>query len=455
MSHQRLDYEFVETSQRRAAAGDDRVRSLTQTQEETQSEVGADYEFAVGPGRLKLIGLYRAGDSEVDTAVTTAFAGSNLQTGDRLVRLADEVEIVGRAEYRFTRGGSDWELSAEQAFNELDGLATLFALDDEGRYQQVALPGGDATVSEDRTSVAVGVTRALPSAVVVQAMLGAEDSTLRYEGPVGLERNFLRPKGRVIVSWQASPRLRLNAKLERRIGQISFFDFLASVNLADDRENAGNPNLAPPQSWDVDLEANRDFGAAGSTTVRLYGRWIEDLIDQIPIGETGEAPGNLSEATVYGVEWKSTVDLTRMGWTGARVDTLVQLQTSDVWDPITGRNRRISNNLDRSLELALRHDVPGTNWAWGGRVFELRRAPDFRLGETAEYYGSGVTADLYAERKNLFGLTVRATVSNAIGGEQNLDRTVYVGRRDGPVLFEERRRREIGPTVSLALMGRF
>ena len=44
---------------------------------------------------------------------------------------------------------------------------------------------------------------------------------------------------------------------------------------------------------DLDVEGVHNFGAVGSTTLRLYGRLIDDIIDYVPIGETGQSPGNL------------------------------------------------------------------------------------------------------------------------------------------------------------------
>ena len=37
-------------------------------------------------------------------------------------------------------------------------------------------------------------------------------------------------------------------------------------------------------------------------------------------------------------------------------------------DPLTGEKRPISNNLKDLAELSLRHDIPDTDWAWGGEL---------------------------------------------------------------------------------------
>jgi outer membrane receptor protein involved in Fe transport len=287
----------------------------------------------------------------------------------------------------------------------------------------------------------------------LQASVGGEYSKLSLLGAGGSERTFWRPKGFVSTAWKASPRLDLNAKLERKVGQLNFLDFLASENLSNDSRNSGNPDLVPPQSWELDLSGTRNLGAFGSTTLRLFGRLLEDVVDQVPIGLTGESPGNIDKASVYGMESKSTLLMDPLGWKGAKLDARFMLQTSRVKDPLTGEPRQISGTLRRSADLSLRHDVPGTDWAWGGGASHFRPAKNFRLGEVSLGYEGLVFANLFLEHKDLFGLTVRGTVGNLPGADQILDRTVNAGRRTNPVTFIERRRRAIGPIFGLSVSG--
>ena len=59
------------------------------------------------------------------------------------------------------------------------------------------------------------------------------------------------------------------------------------------------------------------------------------------------------------------------------------------------------------------------------------------------------------EHKDVYGLTVRATVGNVFSGESYLRRTGFTGRRTGPVSFYERRDRTVGPMFSFEVRGRF
>jgi hypothetical protein len=441
-SYQLFQLNFQELSERSGPGQVDRVRRLTTTEREYNYEIGADYEFALGPGRLKLIGLHSFEHSPVITTAVISFLDLSNPTGSRFSQTGDESETIGRVEYRWKTGASDWQISAEGAFNSLDNIGGLFALQPGGDFVEVPLPGGTATVTEDRAEVNATYGRPFSRSLSIQASLGAEYSKLSLTGENSNSRTFYRPKGFVSAAWKASSRLDVNAKLERRVGQLNFFDFLASENLQGGSSNAGNPDLVPPQSWDGEVQGVRNLGALGTTTLRLYGRLIDDIVDQIPIGATGEAPGNLERATVYGLDWK-----------GAKLDTRLQLQKTRLDDPLTGDPRPISGNLVRFAEAALRHDVPGSDWAWGGAASHFKPAKIFRLGQLTYANEGPLFANVFLENKDVFGLTVRAQVGNILGANSVLDRIVYVGRRTGPISFVEQRRRTIGPIFSFTISG--
>jgi outer membrane receptor for ferrienterochelin and colicins len=66
-----------------------------------------------------------------------------------------------------------------------------------------------------------------------------------------------------------------------------------------------------------------------------------------------------------------------------------------------------------------------------------------------------VWANVYIEHKDVMGLTLRATAGNLLGADSMWDRTVFTGRRTGPIAFTEIRDRRIGPIFSFQVRGRF
>lgn len=454
-SYQRFIYRFQERSERSGDDLVDRTRFLTQREKDRRYELGGDVQFSVGPGRLKLIGLHSAERSPIDTRVTTVFADASDRLGSRFLTDGDLRETIFRSEYRWTGSNTDWLISAERAINRLDNLSSLLRLLPDGTFEQLQFPGGSGDVRERRYEGAITMSRRLSPQLVLQGSVGGEISRLRLFGNLGSDRTFHRPKGYVSLGWRPSPLLRVTAKVERRVGQINFVDFLASRNLLEERENAANALLVPPQSWDIEAEFRRELGAFGSTSLRLYGQRIEDLIEQIPVGMAGEAPGNLDTAYLYGADWKTSLLLDRLGWTGGRLDGRFQFQGSDVNDPVTGRSRRISNNLVRLIDVSVRHDIPATDWAWGAGLFHIHRAPNFRLGELARFRQGPLSGNIYVENKDAAGLTVRAALSNLISSGQDLDRFLFEGRRGGTLQSIEQRRRSVGPVLSLSVSGNF
>ena len=454
-SVQKVFYHYTEDGRRFGdPAQPDRERHVRQHEGGHNYELGGDYEFGVGAGRLKLIGLYRFAFAPAQTTVETEFADATPTDGVRFTQDAEENERIARAEYRWKWGG-DWQLSAEYAFNKLDYAARLFVLGADDGYAEVPLPGGVATVQEDRYEVMGSYGHALGAKANVQLSLGGEYSRIEQVGAGGLTREFKRPKGTLTVAWKPIPRLDLNLKLQKRVGQLNFYDFMASVNLQNDTSNAGNPELVPPQTLEFEVEATRDLGAWGSTTLRLYAQRIDDIVDTIPIGTDGESPGNIDRASVRGVEWKATLNGDAFGWRGAKIDTHLQFEHSEVEDPLTHELRPISNNLKQYAEIGLRHDVPDTHWAWGSNLSYAFSARDYRLTEVGRFWEGPIWGSVFVERKDWHGMTARLSANNLFNAASMWDRIVYVDRRDGPVAFIQDQHRRIGPILVLQLSGKF
>ncbi len=451
-SVQKVFYHYLEDSLRSGPGLPDRARRVRSWQGGHNYELGGDWAFGFGSGTLKLIGLLRYDHTPLsDTAIVRTLDGSAPATGDRFTRDGETTERIARGEYRWKARG-DWQVSAEYAFNKLDSVSALYALAPDGVFVPVPLPGGIATVQEDRYEAIASYGHALGARATLQVAAGGEYSTIEAGGS---RRSFRRPKGEVSLAWKAAPKLDVSVKLQRSVGQLDFYDFLASVDLTNGQANAGNPDLVPPQTTALEVEATRDLGAWGTTSLRVYAQRIDDIVDTIPIGADGESPGNIDRATRRGIEWKSTFNLDALGWHGAKLDARWQKEASEVRDPLTGRERPISNNLKDLASLDLRHDIPGTSWAWGLGLSYTFYARDYRLTEVGRQWEGPVWGSLFVERKDFHGLTLRASADNVTSARSMWDRSVYVDRRTGPVDFIEDRDRRIGPILSFSVSGEF
>ncbi len=436
--------------------GDNRRRNTDARLDGYYIDLSGGYEFALGSGRLKMIGLRHFDHEPVVTTQVTRFDSGAAANGVRFGRDSRIGETVARAEYGWKAGSNGWQVSLERAYNSLDQRGALALLSPAGTFEDTPFPEGTGKVVETRYEGIATWSRPLGPNVDVQVAGGGEISKLaRVDGNVP-PRKFFRPKGSATLGWRPAKGWDASLKLRRRVGQISFYDFLAQPNLQEDRENSGNPDLVPPQSWELEGEVGRDLGRWGKARVTLYAHRIEDIVDIIPVGEDGEAIGNLPRARRWGVTSATTLLGDPIGWTGAKLDLKLTIDRTRVRDPLTGEQRSISGNNDLSGSAELRYDIPHSNIAWGAKASTSYNAKSYYLTEINRSWEGPLFLSLYVEHKNVLGMTARVTVSNLLNARHRFDRTVFNGRRSrDPVAFIQANNQLIGPIIGFSLRGTF
>lgn len=175
------------------------------------------------------------------------------------------------------------------------------------------------------------------------------------------------------------------------------------------------------------------------------------MVDQIPLSPTTEGRGNLPGAHLYRVSSKSTLLLDWLGWKGARINSDLTWRRNRARDPLTGGWRDQSQWQEYLVDLSLRHDIPASKLAWGAGYFDERYSPNLRLDATEHDYTKGAFVTALVEHKNVAGFTVKLSYRNLEGMTDAFDRTVFVGRRDGPIAFSESRRRKFGQYFKLTM----
>ncbi len=417
-------------------------------------EGGADYELALGSGRLKLIGFHRNKRTPSTNLFRSDFTNGDAATGERFDQTISDGETVLRSEYRWKAGKSDWQISLEGARNYFDRKSALFELVN-GNFEQQLFDGASARVEEKRAQAIATYARSFSGTLSFEASLGGEYSQLSQTGAGGLTRSFIRPKGSVALNWKASPAFTLSSKLQRKVGQLSFGSFLASVDLQNNNNNAANPQLVPPQSWLWENEANWSLGKAGSIKFKLDGELISDLVDQIAISPTAEAVGNLSGTAkrVRG-EINSSFILDSIGFKGAKLDLVLAYQKTRVRDALL-INRPLSSRSIGYWNVTFRHDIPGSDLAWGFIGEDDDETEFYRLNYQAREITTKFTTSLYAEHKDIMGLKVRASLQNLLNQKERNLETFYVDRRDGPIRSTRDATYQWGLMYRLTVSGTF
>ncbi|KGB52990.1 TonB-dependent receptor precursor [Sphingopyxis sp. LC81] len=453
--YQRIYDRYYEDGVRIGQGLPDRIRTVYENEDSWNYEVSGDYQFGLGPGKLKLIGLRRFSHEPYRQEIVTTPAGGTA-TGDRFMQTGDIGETIGRGEYQWKMFGGDWQLSGEAAFNTLDNVASIAVLDPAGVWVDQPFAGGTGGVSEDRYEALLSFGRKLTDKLNFQIIAGAEHSTITQTGMHGLTRSFFRPKGSISLAWTPSPDFDISVKLRRRVLQLSFYDFLARAFLNDGNQNESNNDLRPQQDWTYEAEINKKFGAWGSTKIILIYRDVEDRVDVIPIGTNGEAVGNIAKAKAGAIDWTATINLDPAGIKGMKLEPRMLLQKSSLRDPFTGEKRQWNGFTDTVISLGLRHDIAGSDWAWGGDAEYTHSQPNYRRTQVDKVWEGPVWASVFVEHKDVLGLTVRASIRNIANARSKRDRTAYTGvRGESPVSFIEERDRLIGPIFSFSVRGKF
>ena len=439
------------------ATGETRARTDVQHLAGYTTDINGDYTFALGPGHLKLIGLrHRDHEPLVVTDILRFTSTGEPSQGSRFSRDTHIAETVARGEYSWTGGKNNWQFSLERAFNSLDQHGRLFTLKPDDSFEEVSFPEGSGKVVETRYEAMATLSRPLTSKLDLQAAAGAEISHLDRTTDQQPARKFFRPKGSIVLGWHPDKAWDISLKVRRRVGQISFYDFLAQPELSQDRENAGNPQLVPPQSWEFETDFAHVLGRWGKTSFNLHYYSVQDIVDFIPINGNEEGVGNLPHASRAGAESTSTILLDPIGFTGAKVDLDLGFEWTSVRDPLTGNYRPISGIRDHWGSIQLRHDIPHTQMAWGASLQHRHNTSNYYLTEINQTLDIPWMVGAYVEDKNVLGMTARFSVVNIFNGRHTVDRTVWNGYRDRTgIAFIERHDELVGPIFDVTLKGTF
>jgi hypothetical protein len=145
----------------------------------------------------------------------------------------------------------------------------------------------------------------------------------------------------------------------------------------------------------------------------------------------------------------------QLGWKGTRADLSFSFVESEVRDPLMGFLREVSGNDLVDLSLNLRHDVPGSAWAFGGTGDWGKNARAVRLDEISLNQPSFAFVAAFIENKDVAGMTMRARIGNLLSQADRFERTVFADRTASIAAFTEQRDRRFGTIFTLDVEGSF
>jgi outer membrane receptor protein involved in Fe transport len=245
-------------------------------------------------------------------------------------------------------------------------------------------------------------------------------STIDQSGTVRRSRDFefLRPK--VDYRFDINPVTQVRATVERKISQLSFQSFTATVNNQDlDKDTtAGNPDLVQEKEMIYELSMEyRLPNDGGVLTSRLFYRDIDDVIGKVNISSDPANPisatGNLGNGKRYGINLDISTRLGFIGLPEAVFTSSVNLFDSYVFDPILGEDRRFNGRGRASI--GLRHDIPSLGLNYG---FDFNREiPGGEINVDVDTLERSVPHDrlnLYVSKVAFDNITFRLEAENAL-----------------------------------------
>ena len=419
-------------------------------------EISGDYSLSAPllgrNGQLKFIGLHRG----VNFDFTSGFLfddGDPGQSESVFLREDEEREFIGRAEYSWQTGEtSDWTASIEGALNTLESTTELTVDGDTD-------PEDFVEVDETRIQGNLSRSWALNDKTNLQVSIGAEYSEIDVPTSTQDALSFFRPKGLFSASRKLDDSWTIRGQVERTVGQLEFGTFVSTVGLVDGTATQGNDQIFPEQSWEAELELEKQNPTGLSGRATLFYNLVEDPIEQIPFidadGTLNQGPGNLdTNATSYGVTANLTWVLDEV-LSGLRLTAEGALENSSIEDVVTLDDRNISRGRLWEYSLEGRWDIQDTPFALEAEMEQSRQADRFRIDERIDEIFRRPEFEVSIIHKDLFGMQWTATLQNILDFELRRERFIFDETRNGDLIQRELVRRQRGARFSLEITDTF
>lgn len=453
-----------------------RFDTIDQAPERTGFEIGGDVSRPLAGGTAKLVGLVRRERSEnAEVQLRRTSDGGPLIDG--FSQSVDNLygETVGRATWsRENLFGWSVETGGEAALNTLDASIDVAVIDASGGVTPIVLPGSKPLVEEVRGEVFLSAGRSLTPTLTFDWGAAVETSTLSVSGE-GIEANertltFLKP--RASIEWRPSDTWRLRLAAGRTVAQLNFDDFVSNVELANDRDNAGNKDLEPERTWRLTGEIERKVLGDGTLRLALHSDWVQMVQDRVPVEVLGpdgpdpdsepdvidvvDAPGNLGDGRRLWLEAAAGLPLDRFGVKGGRFNLRWVLQDSRVRDPYTGRDREFTYEEAWNVAADFRQDLREHNLAWGVVYDAEGVLPQYRINEVDDYNPENYWFRVFIEARPNPKTTITLSANNVLDRAIVRDRVFYDPTRATPEPFaDEHRWRRQGVTWALQVKRTF
>jgi len=195
------------------------------------------------------------------------------------------------------------------------------------------------------------------------------------------QQGFSFAKPRLSLVYKPDPRTTLRITGRRRVEQLSFGDFAAAASLEFGTVNAGNVAIRPESRWELAVGLERSFWDKGAISFELTRSYLRDVVDYRLDDEGFEIVGNIGDGRQTQVKAAFELPLDRLAIPNALVRAAGTWRNSSVVDPITGEDRRRSNELYAEGVISLIKDFPELRLTVQADYTFAAEKEQFRLAE--------------------------------------------------------------------------
>jgi outer membrane receptor protein involved in Fe transport len=426
------------------------------TENKRTLETGLEHERRLGGWDLNLAALltrtrYDSAVESLRSDADDAFVSRFTQTIER-----ENGETILRATLaRDLSPRHRLEAGIEGALNTQD-QALVLTFDFGTGPIPISVPNSNLNVEELRGDAYVVHTWRPDSRWSLETRLAGEVSKLSFSGDASqsVSLSYLKPSFQVTRGLGGQNQLR--ARLFRDVSQLDFTDFVSRASLSDDIIEGGNPDLRPQTSWQAEVAADLRFGGQGALSVTAFRQWISDTVDLVTLGPPGarfDAPGNIGDARVWGLDVSLTLPLQRI-LTGGSLTVDGTWRDARVTDPLTGERRIISDFEEDELTVEFRQDLTARRFAWGLK-YEVESAESlFRFNEI-DRSRDAPNLEAWIETTAIQPLKLRLTLVSLLTTPERRERTFFTPHRTGAVDRIERSAQHPGQWLLMSVSGNF
>ena len=426
---------------------------LNENNTNKEFELGIDWLGNDDDWKWHILGLAVIKDQNYENAFNQENFAKNENYNSQFKQHRIKTEYILRNTYG--KIGTDRfkpEYGFEIANNKLDT-----ELEYSENNQPQNLESANVVVEEFRGEAFVTFVYSATEDLSIEGGLTGEISQIEVSGDATNDQTFKFLKPRLAANYSFNDDLQLNIQAEHNVGQLNFNDFAASTDTTDDRNTAGNPNLAPNQYTELSTKLDWGFSEKGSLSVNLFYEWHTDILEYIILpsdnGNISHGLGNAGDATFWGFETDLNLPLDSFIPNGL-LEISYEYNRSEYFDSIINQDRIINDYTPEQFNIEFRQDLTEHKIAWGVELISHFTDTYYLVDEIHTFEGNN-RIEAFIETTYFDGLKVQLLVEHLNTGEYTRSRFMYEDDRSGNFEGSQIAKRKREPEIKLSVWGTF